>query len=143
MERPRLSGEFEYALDPKGRLTLPARFRDYFSRGAVTVHLLETESCIRIYTPEDWQEFDSRHLADLDEFGDEKATWKIRRIYGNLDEVEPDRQGRILLSAQRIKELGLNGKVMIRGARTHLEIWDPETYFAELEKARAKEEDDA
>ncbi len=54
----------------------------------------------------------------------------MREIYKNHDQVEPDKQGRVLLSAQRIKELGLSGKVKIIGVRTHLEIWDPETLAA-------------
>jgi MraZ protein len=138
MQSPLLSGEFEHALDPKGRVTLPARYRDYFSHGAVTVRLFQHEPCIRVYSPEEWGKYDQDYIASLDAFGNEDSIWQIREIYGNLDEVEPDRQGRILLSAQRIRELGLNGKVMIRGARTHLEIWDPDTY-TELAKVKAKE----
>jgi MraZ protein len=138
MRRPLLSSEFEHSLDPKGRVTLPARFREYFSDGAVTVRMFEHEPCLRIYSREDWEKFDEEYLAALDAFGDEAAVWQIRQIYGSLDEVEPDRQGRILLSAQKIKELGFGGKVLIRGARTHIEIWDPGTY-TELATQKLKE----
>ncbi len=48
----------------------------------------------------------------------------------NQDTVEPDAQGRVLLSARQIKEVGLSGKVTIIGARDHLEIWDPDTLRA-------------
>ena len=49
-------------------------------------------------------------------------------IYMNQDAVEPDGQGRVLLSARQIKEVGLSGKVKIIGVRDHLEIWDPDTF---------------
>ncbi len=51
-------------------------------------------------------------------------------IYMNQDLVEPDRQGRVLLPAHHVKDLGLAGKVTIIGSRTHLEIWDPTTLAA-------------
>ena len=133
MEQLRLSGEFDHTLDPKGRVTLPARYRDYFSRGAVLVLIPDEEPCVRVYSPQGWDEYDAKWLEPLNVFGNKSESWKVREIYRNMDEVEPDRQGRVLLSAQRIKDLDLSGKVKIVGNRTHLEIWNPATY-AEAQK---------
>jgi MraZ protein len=127
-----LSGEFDHTLDPKGRVTLPARYRDYFIRGAVLVRFLDREPCVRVYHPDAWKKFDATYLEPLNVFEDEAASWRMRRLYRNHDEVEVDRQGRVLLPAKRIQELGLSGKVKILGNRTHLEIWNPET-LAELD----------
>jgi MraZ protein len=125
-----LSGEFDHTLDPKGRITLPARYREYFQRGAVLVRLQENEPCVRVYHPESWTEFDAKYIEPLNAFESEADNRRTRRIYSGLDLVEPDKQGRVLIPAKRIDELGLSGKVKILGNRTHLEIWNPDTYAA-------------
>ena len=131
-----LSGEFDHALDPKGRVTLPARYRDYFRDGAVLVRLPDREPCISVFQPDSWGEFDGKYLDKQDFFESSSDRWSTRDIYRMQDFVEPDAQGRVLLPAQRIKELGLNGRVKIIGVRTHLEIWDPDTLAAEDQKRR-------
>jgi MraZ protein len=130
MARLLLSGEFDHALDGKGRVTLPARYREYFQEGAVLVRFQDREPCIRVYHPDEWAEFDGKYLEDLDVFGNQRDSWTMRAIYRNQDRVEPDRQGRVLLPPKRVQELGLSGKVKILGNRTHLEIWDPVTLAA-------------
>jgi len=130
MQRILLAGEFDHTLDPKGRITLPARYREYFQRGAVFVRLQDNEPCVRVYHPDSWDEFDAKYIESLNVFQNEEDSWRARGIYESLDPVEPDRQGRVLIPSQRIKELGLAGKVKIIGNRTHLEIWNPETYAA-------------
>jgi MraZ protein len=131
-----LSGEFDHTLDPKGRVTLPARYREHFSRSAVLVLLPNREPCLHIYHPDEWNKFDENHLEPLDVFGKPEDSWTTRDIYKKLDEVEPDKQGRVLIPAQRIKELGLTGKVKILGNRNHLEIWNPAT-LEEYEQRRS------
>lgn len=134
MQRILLSGEFDHTLDPKGRVTLPARYREYFQHGTVLVRLHDDEPCVRVYHPEAWDDFDTKYIEPLNGFESAGDIWRIRRIYKNQDFAVPDRLGRVLVPSQRIKELGLSGKVKIIGNRTHLEIWNPETY-AELEAA--------
>lgn len=136
MAEIRLSGEFDHTLDVKGRVTLPARYRDYFSRGAVLVLMPGEEPCVRVYHPDEWTRYDRKWIDPLDVFENDDHKWRVREIYRNMDEVEPDRQGRVLLSAQRIKDLDLAGKVKIIGNRTHLEIWNPATY-AEAKEQRS------
>ena len=130
MARLLLSGEFDHTLDGKGRVTLPARYREYFQEAAVLVRFQDREPCIRVYHPDEWAEFDGKYLESLDVFGNPADSWTMRSIYRNQDRVEPDRQGRVLLPPKRIQELGLSGKVKILSNRTHLEIWDPATLAA-------------
>jgi MraZ protein len=131
-----LSGEFDHALDPKGRVTLPARYRDYFRDGAILVRLPGQEPCLQVFHPEAWDAEDEKYLEGKDSFESADDRWLVRDIYRMQDFVEPDAQGRILLPDKRIKDLGLNGKVKIIGARNHLEIWDPDTLAAEEAKRR-------
>ena len=93
---------------------------------------------MRVYHPDSWREFDEKYIEPLNVFESEGDSWRTREIYKNQDFVQPDRQGRVLLSSQRIRELGLSGKVKIVGNRTHLEIWDPGT-LAALEQEKGGE----
>ncbi|OFW61042.1 MAG: hypothetical protein A2133_04575 [Actinobacteria bacterium RBG_16_64_13] len=136
MQQILLSGEFDHALDPKGRVTLPARYRDHFEHGAVLVRFPDGEPCICVYHPDSWREFDAKYIEPLNVFESEADAWRAREIYTNQDHVEPDRQGRVLLSSQRIKELELVGKVKIIGNRDHLEIWNPDTLAARKAERR-------
>ena len=124
MDDLKLSGTFEHTLDPKGRVTLPARYREHFQQGAVLVRFPGGEPCVSVFHPATWDKFDEKHIEPLDVFESSDAAWRARSIYMNQDFVEPDGQGRVLLGRHG-KELGLSGKVIIIGARTHLEIWDP------------------
>ncbi len=128
------SGDFEHALDAKGRVTLPASYRDYFRDGVVLARFPDREPCISVFHPEAWSEFDEKHFEALDFYGSEADRWALRDIYKNRSHMDLDVQGRVLLPAQWIKDLGLSGKVKIVGARTHLEIWNPDTYAAEDQK---------
>lgn len=135
MSSPILSGHFDHTLDPKGRVTLPARYREYFSHGAVLVLLPDREPCISVFRRDAWSEFEAKHLEALDVFDNPDHSWTIRETYEKLDEIEPDRQGRVLIPAGRIADLNLSGRVKIVGVKTHLEIWNPDTY-AEIKEQR-------
>lgn len=130
MERVLLSGEFDHTLDPKGRVTLPACYREHFRDRAVLVRLRDKEPCLRVYHPDAWLEFDAKYLEPLNVFESESDSWRQRTTYKKIHNVDIDRQGRVLIPSQRVEELGLSGKVKILGNRTHLEIWDPATLTA-------------
>lgn len=133
-----LSGTFEHTLDPKGRVTLPARYRGHFQAGAVLVRLPDGEPCVRVFHPDAWDKYDGKHIEPLDTFNNPADAWRARSIYMNQDLVEPDGQGRVLLG-RHIKEIGLSGKVIIIGARTHLEIWDPDTFAARRQQMESRD----
>jgi MraZ protein len=129
-----LSGTFDHTLDAKGRVTLPARYREHFQGGVVLVRFPGGERCINVYHPATWERFDEKHIEPLNVFESEVDAWRTRAIYMNQDRLEPDGQGRVLLSARQIKEVGLSGRVVIIGARDHLEIWDPDTFAGRREQ---------
>jgi MraZ protein len=130
MEGLKLSGEFDHAVDPKGRVTLPARYRDHFAEGVVMVLLPNREPCLSVFHQAAWDEYDKKHLEPLDPFSNEDDDWLQREIYKRQSSEVPDKQGRVLLPSGLAKTLGLSGKVKIIGAKTHLEIWNPDTLAA-------------
>jgi len=125
-----LAGEDEYALDDKGRVALPARYRDYFRDGVVLARFKDKDQSVRVYHPHDWGVFEERNFEPLDDYGRDDDRRRRRDVYRNLGQVVPDGQGRVLLPSRFIDELGLRGKVKILGNFSHLEIWEPVTLAA-------------
>ena len=59
-------GHYEYTLDAKNRLTVPAKFRAALSDGVVLAKSLE--ACVQIWTPEGWERFSERAMGSRDPF---------------------------------------------------------------------------
>lgn len=133
-----LFGEYEHSIDEKGRVTLPAKFREHFDRGAyLALHVEEGASCATVFPEEAWLEYVATKIQPREESGSRADNRIIRDIYRDLEKVEPDRQGRVLVPSKFSQKLTLRGKVIILGRRDRLEIWDPETlerYDAEGEQ---------
>jgi MraZ protein len=126
-----LSGEYEHTVDDKGRLTLPAKFREFFPESAyVARYVEEGASCVTVFPPEAWLDYQAKKIEPLDQSGTGAANRKIRKVYRYLHKIEPDRQGRLLLPADFIKELDLRGRVKVVGRWDRFEIWNPETLAA-------------
>lgn len=119
-------GTFQHALDEKGRLTLPSKWRDYveskvfITRGLDDCLFILTESrFIEIAKIVDQQGFES---ADAREWG--------RFLFSNAEMVDVDKQGRILVPQPLRTEFGLNGEVTLVGVFSRIELWHPEKYKA-------------
>jgi MraZ protein len=136
MLRPYLTGRVDHALDEKGRLTLPAGFREPFEAEAYFVPSSHGEPYVRLYDLESWRAFDEKYLESLDVFGDREADAQIGDLYESMYRVVPDKQGRVLVPQEFVESLGLAGKVRITGHRDHLRLWDPLTH----ERHRAERE---
>lgn len=138
MSRTRLYGTYEHSIDDKSRVTLPAEFRTQFADGAVLVRLPAQPNCVSVYNEEDWKEVEDRFIESQDDFDDPDIDWSNRSIYMYMSRAVPDRQGRVLITANVSHGLDLAGKVTIVGNRNRLEIWNPATLARELEKHRRR-----
>ena len=125
-------------LDDKGRLILPAKFRDQLAGGVVITK--GQERCLFVFTAD---AFEAR--AASQEEPASKVARDYRRIFfaSAFDEV-PDRTGRVTVPAGLRTYAGLSRDCVVIGANTHLEIWDAETwriYEAEREQSFADQEE--
>jgi MraZ protein len=120
-------------LDEKGRLILPAKFRDELAGGVVITK--GQERCLYVFPVAEF----SRIAGQLRE---QPMTHKAARAYSRVffasahDEV-PDKQGRVTIPAHLREYGGLNRELVVIGASTRVEIWDRqawETYLAESEE---------
>jgi MraZ protein len=133
-------GSFEHTLDGKGRVALPARFRDALAavgdlRLILTTNVDPGGQCLVAYPLKEWQAFQER-IAALPQF--DEAVIRLKRLHvAGASECAPDRQGRILVPPVLREYAGLKEQVLFAGLGPSIEIWDRMRW--EEERARAKQ----
>lgn len=126
-----LIGEYQHSLDAKGRVNFPSRLReDLGTRFYITKGL---DNCLFVYSAEEWKVLESK----IRELPMSKARTLQRFLFAGAVEVEPDKQGRVLIPANLREHAGLSKDVMIIGVSNRAEIWDSERYFASCEELTA------
>ena len=128
-------GAYARQLDERGRFILPAKIREKLS-GTVYITKAPLEKCLNLYTEEEWEEI-SKKLHQLPSGIDVNAAKFIRKLFSKALICELDKQGRIPLSADLIKDADLKKDIMLIGANSKLEIWD-----ADLWNKMSEEDDD-
>lgn len=119
-------GEFEYTIDEKGRLTIPARFREQMSGGVVVTRGLD--GCLWVFPMREWEPLADRIAAlPLTSLAARNFS---RHIFGMATDAVPDRQGRIILPANLRQVAGIDSQVVIVGMMKRIEIWHPERWAA-------------
>src|SRR5579883_843349 len=116
-----LLGEYEHTIDDKGRLTLPARFRQQFDAGVVLTRGMD--GCIYAYARDRWEALVESRLATLDPLSREGRLMQ-RFFFSGAADAEPDRQGRVMIPAALAESARLSRDVVVAGVYDHLEIWD-------------------
>jgi len=129
-------GTYEPRLDEKGRLILPAKFRDELSAGLVLTR--GQEHCVYVFPMGEFQ-----HLAEQLRAApvSSKQSRDYLRLFlsGATDEV-PDKQGRVTIPPALRQWASLQRDVVVIGAGSRVEIWDAEawrTYLSEQEESFA------
>jgi len=121
-----LIGSFEHMLDAKGRVFIPAKWRDTIGEVlVVTLGLLETqtEQCLFGMSVPAWEAF-SEKLSALP-VSDAGGQAIRRRIYSMAAACEMDKQGHILLPAALREATGLAKDTTLIGVGDRIEIWNP------------------
>ncbi len=117
-----LMGRFEYSLDAKGRVNFPPKFRA--EMGDVLYVTKWFDKCLVVYSREQWKKMDEK----FENMSTVRSKDILRILYGNVAEVVPDKQGRILLPQYLRDHAGITRDVVVIGARTYAEMWDKDTY---------------
>jgi MraZ protein len=117
-------GEHQHSLDAKGRVILPARFRDQLEGGAVMAKALD--GCLAVYPVDEFQ----RVAANLQEARARGATERqaARSYFAGAVEITPDRQGRVAVPQHLRTFANLERDVIVAGNFDHIEIWNAETF---------------
>jgi len=124
VERPMFLGEHQHSLDAKGRVILPARFRDQLEDGAVMAKALD--GCLAVYPVDEFH----RVAANLREARARGATERqaARSYFSGAVEITPDRQGRVAVPQHLREYAGLDREVIVVGGFDHIEIWNAQRF---------------
>ena len=115
-------GEFTHGLDDKGRLTIPAKFREQLERGLVVTRS-PTERCLYLFPMVEWEKIATK-ISALP-LTDPRSAQLRRAFFSAAEDLVPDKQGRILMS-QRLRDFAqIEVEVTIAGVNTFIELWRP------------------
>ncbi|CAN5218104.1 division/cell wall cluster transcriptional repressor MraZ [soil metagenome] len=122
-------GRHNHNLDAKGRLALPARFRDTLVEGVVVTRGFDP--CLLVYPLDAWIPLAERvavlSISDPD-------VRKLRRmLFADAVDVQLDGQGRVLIPSELRAYASIEREAVVVGVHTFIEIWTPETWEAQAE----------
>jgi transcriptional regulator MraZ len=122
-----LLGEYELKIDHKGRLAVPVRFREAFRGGLVLSRGFD--KCLIAYTTAEWAKV-AEKLASLPLT--QLNTRRISRFtFSGAFDLEPDRQGRVIIPLTLRQYADIDDEVVAVGAYSHLQIWARKLWTAE------------
>jgi MraZ protein len=117
-------GRYSHNVDTKGRLAIPARFRD--ALGTEIVITRGIDRCLSLYPMEAWgplaEKVSSLSISDPD------ARTFRRMVFAEASYLDVDRQGRILLPADLREYAEIDREAMVVGVHSYIEIWSPERW---------------
>src|SRR5688572_29306465 len=126
-------GEYEHNVDDKGRLAIPARFREDLGDGVVITRGFDR--CLMGFPRPIWEQL-SQQVSGLS-LGQGDARNLRRLLFSGAADVQLDRQGRILIPQNLRDYAGLAEPVIVVGLNTHFEIWSRERWREVLDSLDA------
>lgn len=127
-----LLGEYKHNLDTKGRLAIPAKFREKLGSGAIITRGLD--NCLFIFAMKEWEALAAKLTALPLAQANSRAF--ARLMLAGASDVELDSQGRILVPDYLRKYANLRKEVVVAGLYNRIEVWDA----AEWEKYKQRME---
>ena len=127
-------GTYTPKLDDKGRLFLPAKFRDRLAEGLVVTQ--GQENCLVVWPADVFMAEAQR--AQSTPMTSRGARDYARVLFAGAEEATPDKQGRIGVPAHLREYAGLERDVVVIGVMDRIEIWDPARWREYSTGAQAK-----
>lgn len=130
-------GEYQHTIDSKGRIIIPARFRDELGEKFVATKGLD--NCLFIYPMGEWRKLEEA-LRKLP-FTRRDTRAFVRFFFSGATECECDKQGRVLLPANLRSHAKLEKEAVILGVSSRVEIWSKEEWERYNQEAAVSYED--
>ena len=114
-------GPSALSLDAKGRMSVPARYRDALVgefEGKITI-TRHPDGCLLLFPRPVWE----AHREQISAWPIQARDWK-RIFLGNAFDVELDGNGRVLIAPELRNAVGIQRDIMMLGMGSHFEIWD-------------------
>lgn len=130
-------GEYQHSLDAKGRLIIPAKFRDELGESAVMTRGLD--NCLFLFPLSEWKSLEEKlktlplTKADARQF--------VRFFFSGATDCELDKQGRIVVP-QNLRDYGkMDKEVTVIGVSNRVEIWSTENWSTYMDAAEESYEE--
>lgn len=122
-----LIGEFELRVDHKGRVAVPAKFREAFQNGVVLSRGFD--KCLTVYAVTEWEKVAERLASmPLTQINSRRIT---RFTFSGAFALDLDRQGRIIVPLGLRQYAAIDDEAVVIGAYSHLQIWAKDLWNAE------------
>ncbi|OGO66723.1 MAG: division/cell wall cluster transcriptional repressor MraZ [Chloroflexi bacterium RBG_19FT_COMBO_55_16] len=131
-------GQYQHNIDEKGRLTIPARYRDLLAAQGAYVTLGFDKNLIVLTVPS-FEQVSKR--VNRMSMTDPKARLLKRLIFSNAQLVAVDKTGRILIPQFLREAVHLDSEAVVAGAGGYFEIWSPEFWSGQTNLMQDTEKD--
>ena len=128
-------GQYRHTIDEKGRLTIPARFRELLENGAYITQGFEKN--LMVLTSPGFESMTRQ--VNRSSITDPTARALKRLLFATADRVSPDKNGRILIPQFLRESNQLDGEAVLVGVGDYFEIWTPEVWEQQLAKLQDTE----
>jgi MraZ protein len=124
-DRPLFTGSVEHGLDDKGRLVVPARFRERLGAGFFLT-IAEPDPCLALYPASTWSDVCAR--LEAAPLKDARFRAFVRHLFAHTEELSTDANGRLVIPATLRAYAGIEKDVVSIGSLTRVEIWAKDRY---------------
>ncbi len=132
-----LLGEYKHNLDIKGRVAIPAKFREELKSGAIITRGLD--NCLFVFTSKEWEVL-AHKLVSLP-LAQANSRAFARLMLAGATDVDIDSQGRVLIPDYLRKYAGLSKQVTVAGLYNRIEIWDSENWEKYKQKTESSSDE--
>ena len=134
---PSFSGKYYYSVDSKGRIIIPAPFREIISANySRKLYIVNAafDKCLHLYPQEEWNRLEERVRA-MPKM-DEAVKFFMRKVIASAVEIELDKQGRVLIPVAHREDSSINGEIVVVGQIDKIELWDRKEWDAMVDPAK-------
>jgi len=121
---PTFRGQSLRTMDDKGRLSLPSKYGKAAGQAYVVTRGLD--NCLFVFLKDEWRRLETKLMALSLE--SQHARFYVRQMSSHAEDTSVDAHGRIMIPPTLRALAGLEGEVLVIGALTRIELWNPETY---------------
>ncbi len=127
------AGEFTHNVDAKGRIIIPAKFREQLGEHFMVANWFD--GCLALFTMEGWEEF-AKKLTSIPT-NQKSSRFLQRTLLAGASEEESDKQGKVVLNQGHRTYADISKEVKIIGVGAHIEIWASDNWnsYAQSDEA--------
>lgn len=122
--RPMFMGEYQHSVDEKGRMIIPAKFRD--TLGTTFVMTRGLDNCLFIYPMDEWKVLEQK-LKSLPLMKSDARAF-TRFFFSGATECELDKQGRVNIPGNLRDHAKLDASAVVIGVSNRVEVWSKEIW---------------